>query len=82
MDKNENRKQNMVEDEELDQVAGGGFIFDVMTTEFRGEFKEPTSLYMYEEDETVQTFGLNTLEMRTNPLEKKTGKKTKKVMKI
>ena len=70
-------------DEELEEVNGGRNLFDVFTAEFRGEAKNPTTLEMIlDSEDDNKGFGLNTLEMRTNPLKKQESAKRNKIVKL
>ena len=69
MEKMNNMQQNMLNDDELDQISGGKNFFDIFTTEYRGEQKNLTTLEMNQEDK--DDIKLTTLDLRTNPLEKK-----------
>ena len=80
MEKFDNMKQNKLNDEELDQISGGKSFFDIFTTEYRGGDKKPTTLEMnLEEEDNIK---VSTLDLRTNPLEKKNTKKTKRIVKL
>ena len=81
MEKFDNMKQNMVNDEELDQISGGINLFNIFTADFHGKAGEATTLEMNPEDENNH-FSVSTLEMRTNPLDKKEKKNTQKTIKI
>ena len=81
MDKFENMKQNKVSDDDLDQVSGGRNLFDVFTAEFRGGKQNATTLEMNLDDE-ANNVTLSTLEMRANPLDKKTGSTGRKTIKL
>ena len=72
--------KNKINDEELDQISGGKNLFDVFTAEFRGGKVQPTTLELNQNDE--DDIKLTTLVMRTNPLEKKDSKKTRKIIKL
>ena len=69
MDKFENMQQNKMSDEELDQVTGGGKLFDALTAEFRGKKKDPKNLKMFLDPDGEEDYELTTLEMRVNPLD-------------
>ena len=69
MDKFENMQQNKMSDEELDQVTGGGKLFDALTAEFRGKKKDPKNLKMFLDPDGEKDYELTTLEMRVNPLD-------------
>ena len=69
MDKFENMQQNKMSDEELDQVTGGGRLFDALTAEFRGKKKDPKNLIMFLDPDGEKDYELTTLEMRVNPLD-------------
>lgn len=69
MDKFENMQQNKMSDEELDQVTGGGRLFDALTAEFRGKKKDPKNLKMFLDPDGEKDYELTTLEMRVNPLD-------------
>ena len=80
MENFDNMKQNKLNDEELDQISGGKNFFDIFTTEYRGGEKKPTTLEMnLEEEDNIK---VSTLDLRTNPLEKKNTKKTKRIVKL
>ena len=80
MEKMNNMQQNKLNDEELDQISGGKNFFDIFTTEFRGGDKKPTTLEMnLDEEDNIK---VSTLDLRTNPLEKKDTKKTKRIVKL
>lgn len=80
MEKFDKLQQNKVSDEELDQISGGKNFFDIFTTEYRGGEKKPTTLEMdLDEEEKIK---VSTLDLRTNPLEKKDTKKTKRIVKL
>ena len=76
-----NNNLEKMNDDELDQVAGGLNLFDIFTAEFRGNVKKPITLEMLEDedDDEDRDFGVSTLEMRANPMRKK---KNKKVVKL
>ena len=80
MEKMNNMQQNMLNDEELDQISGGKNIFEMITADYRGERKNLTTLEMNQEDK--DDIKLTTLDLRTNPLEKKDTKKTRKIVKL
>ena len=69
MDKFENMQQTKMSDEELDQVTGGGRLFDALTAEFRGKKKDPKNLKMFLDPDGEKDYELTTLEMRVNPLD-------------
>lgn len=69
MDKFENMQQNKMSDEELDQVTGGGRLFDALTAEFRGKKKDPKNLKMFLDPDGEKDYEVTTLEMRVNPLD-------------
>lgn len=69
MEKFENMQQNRMSDEELDQVTGGGKLFDALTAEFRGKKKDPKNLKMFLDPDGEKDYELTTLEMRVNPLD-------------
>ena len=69
MDKFENMQQNKMSDEELDQVTGGGRLFDALTAEFRGKKKDPKNLKMFLDPDGEKDYEVTTLEMRLNPLD-------------
>ena len=69
MEKNEKMQQNRMSDEELDQVTGGGKLFDALTAEFRGKKKDPKNLKMFLDPDGEKDYELTTLEMRVNPLD-------------
>lgn len=69
MEKFENMQQNKIADEELDQVTGGGKLFDALTAEFRGKKKNPKNLKMFLDPDGEKDYDLTTLEMRVNPLD-------------
>ena len=69
MEKFENMQQNKMSDEELDQVTGGGKLFDALTAEFRGKKKDPKNLKMFLDPDGEKDYELTTLEMRVNPLD-------------
>ena len=69
MDKFENMQQNKMSDEELDQVTGGGKLFDALTAEFRGKKKDPKNLKMFLDPDGEKDYEVTTLEMRVNPLD-------------
>ena len=71
MDKFENMQQNKMSDEELDQISGGGKLFDALTAEFRGKKKDPKNLKMFLDPDGEKDYELTTLEMRVNPLDPK-----------
>ena len=80
MEKMNNMQQNKLNDEELDQISGGKNFFDIFTTEYRGGDKKPTTLEMnLNEEDNIK---VSTLDLRTNPLEKKDTKKTKRIVKL
>ena len=81
MEKFDNMKKNMVSDDDLDQVSGGRALFDVFTADFRGNANKPTTLEMNLDDE-ANNVTLSTLEMRANPLDKKTGSTGRKTIKL
>lgn len=81
MEKLENMRQNKVDDTELEEVNGGKNLFDIFTAEFRGKKKKPNTLEMILDKENDQAdFGVSTLEMRENPLNKK--EESPKVIKL
>ena len=69
MDKFENMQQNKMSDDELDQVTGGGRLFDALTAEFRGKKKDPKNLKMFLDPDGEKDYEVTTLEMRVNPLD-------------
>ena len=69
MDKFENMQKNKMSDEELDQVTGGGKLFDALTAEFRGKKKDPKNLKMFLDPDGEKDYEVTTLEMRVNPLD-------------
>lgn len=69
MEKFENMQQNKMSDEELDQVTGGGRLFDALTAEFRGKKKDPKNLKMFLDPDGEKDYEVTTLEMRVNPLD-------------
>ena len=79
MEKIDNKQQNMVTDDELDQISGGKGLFDIFTAEFWGKAKDTTTLEM-RLDEEDNDFSVSTLEMRENPLKKR--KNSQKVIKL
>ena len=78
MEKFEDKQQNKIADEELEQITGGKNLFDVFTAEFRNSKKDPTTLEMRPDEEA--DLKVTTLEMRANPA--KQDKNSRKVIKI
>ena len=71
MEKIDNKQQNKLADDDLEQVGGGKF-FDVFTTEFREFFgisDNPDDTV--EEKEEDSHYGVRTLEMRVDPMKRK-----------
>ena len=80
MEKFENMQQNKMSDEELDQVTGGGRLFDALTAEFRGKKKDPKNLKMFLDPDGEKDYEVTTLEMRVNP--KKSERDNSKIVKL
>ena len=82
MEKLNDMQHNQIADDELEQVAGGRNLFKVFTTEFReffNESKDQENLLEMPED---NHFGVSTLEMRANPMQKQGKKKPHKDVKL
>lgn len=82
MEKLNDMQNNQIADDELDQVAGGRNIFEVLTLELREFFNKhdnrDNSLGAAKEND----FHVSTLEMRVNPLEKQDNAESPKVVKL
>ena len=82
MDKFENMQQNKMSDDELDQVTGGRGIFEAFTAEFRGKADKADTLEMIINKNADEAFGVSTLEMRNNILDKKKTDNGRKTIKL
>ena len=75
--------QNAIDDSELDQVNGGGKLWDFVTTEFKEFFEDLRKRdYPPEGTEVNGIFGVNTLEMRSNPMQEQENMEPPKVLKL
>ena len=79
MEKNNNLQQKTVNDDELEQVAGGRNLFEVVTAEFREFFDERDNKNASPSARKGNNIGVATLEMRANPMEQQ---ETRKVVKL
>lgn len=72
-----------VADAELEQVSGGGKLWDLFTAEFIERFGDPKRRAItLEEEEEARRYGITTLEMRANPKQKRETEDSQKIIKI
>ena len=66
--KKNNFQNKQINDDELDQISGGGRLWDFFTAEFRGFFwrRKKTRNPMWAREDDDQ-YGVTTLEMRVRP---------------
>lgn len=82
MDKMKDMQHNQIADDQLEQVAGGRNLFEVITTEFTELFNEPQSRKNGQNTADDNNIGISTLEMRVDPLKKRDAKDSRKTIKL
>ena len=75
-------QKNQIADDQLEQVAGGRNLFNVITTEFTELFNEPKNRKNSHNTEDDNNIGISTLEMRVDPLKKRDAKDPRKTIKL
>lgn len=82
MEKRNDMQHNQLADDELDQVAGGRNLFEVITTEFIDLFNDPKDRGNFPGAAEETDFGISTLEMRIDPNKKRDSRNSRKSIKL
>lgn len=81
MKNNNNMEMNKMSEADLEQVSGGKF-WELFTTEFKTFENSKQQDFARTLEDDKKHFGVSTLEMRANIMDKKEKKDSKKVVKL
>ena len=83
MEKIKDMQNNLVADDELEQISGGGKLWDAFTAEFNELFDKPKARKLIREEGYKHgRWGVGTLEMRVNDKERQDRKDIPDVIKL